>query len=138
MTPELFNLLSDIFNLCVFPLLLAMTGYLVKLINKKTAELEQSRVNELEKKYINMLNSTITDCVIATTQTYVDSLKAQGKFDTEAQKEAFNRTYEAVVKLLTKEAEEYLNIAIGDLNLYITQRIESEVNLNKYISRLRR
>ena len=40
MTPELFNLLSDIFNLCVFPLLLAMTGYLVKLINKKTAELE--------------------------------------------------------------------------------------------------
>lgn len=131
MTPELFNLLSDIFNLCVFPLLLAMTGYLVKLINKKTAELEQSRVNELEKKYINMLNSTITDCVIATTQTYVDSLKAQGKFDTEAQKEAFNRTYEAVVKLLTKEAEEYLNIAIGDLNLYITQRIESEVNLNK-------
>ena len=78
-----------------------------------------------------MLNSTITDCVIATTQTYVDSLKAQGKFDTEAQKEAFNRTYEAVVKLLTKEAEEYLNIAIGDLNLYITQRIESEVNLNK-------
>ena len=131
MTPELFNLLSDIFNLCVFPLLLAMTGYLVKLINKKTAELEQSRVNELEKKYINMLNSTITDCVIATTQTYVDSLKAQGKFDAEAQKEAFNRTYEAVVKLLTKEAEEYLNIAIGDLNLYITQRIESEVNLNK-------
>jgi hypothetical protein len=78
-----------------------------------------------------MLNSTITDCVIATTQTYVESLKAQGKFDVEAQKVAFNMTYEAVIKLLTAEAEEYLKVAIGDLNLYITQRIESEVKLNK-------
>jgi hypothetical protein len=42
-------------------------------------------------------------------------------------------TYEAVVKLLTDEATEYLNEAVGDLNLYITQKIESEVNLNKSI-----
>jgi hypothetical protein len=42
-------------------------------------------------------------------------------------------TYEAVIKLLTAEAEEYLNEAVGDLNLYITQKIESEVSLNKTI-----
>lgn len=40
-------------------------------------------------------------------------------------------TYNAVINLLTEEAEEYLSEAIGDLNLYITQRIESEVKLNK-------
>ena len=42
-------------------------------------------------------------------------------------------TYEAVAKLLTDEAAEYLNEAVGDLNLYITQKIEAEVNLNKTI-----
>jgi hypothetical protein len=42
-------------------------------------------------------------------------------------------TYESVVKLLTDEATEYLNAAVGDLQLYITQKIEAEVNLNKTI-----
>ncbi len=80
-----------------------------------------------------MLNNTITDCVIATTQTYVDTLKKQGEFNAEAQKAAFTMTYESVVKLLTDEATEYLNEAVGDLQLYITQKIEAEVNLNKTI-----
>ena len=37
-----------------------------------------------------MLSQTITDCVLATNQTYVDTLKAQGSFDAEAQKIAFD------------------------------------------------
>ena len=131
MSFDMLLLIKDIFELCIFPLLIALTGFLIKFINKKSKELEETIISEKEKKYIQMLNSTITDCVIATTQTYVESLKAQGKFDAEAQKIAFNMTYEAVVKLLTSEAEEYLKVAIGDLNLYITQRIESEVRLNK-------
>jgi hypothetical protein len=74
-----------------------------------------------------MLNETITDCVIATTQTYVETLKKQGKFDTDAQKEAFNQTYNAVMVILNDEAKEYLNSAVGDLKLFITQKIEAEV-----------
>ena len=101
MSPDMLLLIKDVFELCIFPLLIALTGYLIKFINKKSSELEETRTSEKEKKYIQMLNSTITDCVIATTQTYVESLKAQGKFDVEAQKIAFNMTYEAVIKLLT-------------------------------------
>ena len=78
-----------------------------------------------------MLNDTITDCVIATTQTYVESLKKQGAFDLEAQKTAFTMTYQSVLSLLTDEAEEYLAEAVGDLSLYITQKIEAEVQINK-------
>ena len=33
---------------------------------------------------MNMLKKTISDCVIATNQTYVESLKTQGKFDANA------------------------------------------------------
>jgi hypothetical protein len=127
------ELISQIFEVCIIPLLGVLTAYLVKFINVKSSELAASRKNELEKKYIEMLNDTITDCVIATTQTYVDSLKKEGSFNIEAQKVAFAMTYEAVVRLLTDEATEYLNAAVGDLNLYITQKIEAEVNLNKTI-----
>ena len=127
------ELVTQIFEVCIIPLLGVLTAFFVKWVNAKTAEIADTRKNETEKKYINMLNSTISDCVIATTQTYVDALKKQGAFDAEAQKVAFTMTYEAVVKLLTDEATEYLNEAVGDLNLYITQKIESEVNLNKTI-----
>lgn len=127
------ELIAQIFEVCIIPLLGVLTAFFVKWVNVKTAEIADTRKNETEKKYLNMLNDTISDCVIATTQTYVDALKKQGAFDAEAQKVAFTMTYEAVVKLLTDEATEYLNEAVGDLNLYITQKIESEVNLNKTI-----
>ena len=127
------ELVTQIFEVCIIPLLGVLTAFFVKWVNAKTAEIADTRKNETEKKYINMLNNTISDCVIATTQTYVEALKKQGAFDAEAQKVAFTMTYEAVVKLLTDEATEYLNEAVGDLNLYITQKIESEVNLNKTI-----
>jgi len=78
-----------------------------------------------------MLNDTITAAVIAVNQTYVDSLKQQGAFDKAAQEEAFKRVYETVVTNLTEEASFYLQEIIGDLNSYITTKIEEAVKLNK-------
>lgn len=127
------EMLAQIFEVCIIPLLGVLTAYFIKFVNAKSAEIGTKVNNETQKKYLEMLNNTITDCVIATTQTYVDSLKKQGAFDAEAQKVAFTMTYESVVKLLTDEAAEYLNEAVGDLQLYITQKIEAEVNLNKTI-----
>ena len=127
------EMLAEIFEVCIIPLLGVLTAYFIKFVNAKSAEIGTKVKNETQKKYLEMLNNTITDCVIATTQTYVDSLKKQGTFDVEAQKVAFTMTYESVVKLLTDEATEYLNEAVGDLQLYITQKIEAEVNLNKTI-----
>ena len=87
--------------------------------------------NEIAQKYTNMIYQAVVDCVIATNQTYVDSLKKSGSFDEAAQKEAFNRTMNAIMTILSDDAKEYITEATGDLNTYLTQLIESEVNKRK-------
>lgn len=125
------NVVKQIFELVVFPLLGIGTTYLIVLINTKIKELKKKSDNDLEKKYLDMLNNTITDCVLATNQTYVNELKKQGKFDMDAQKIAFQKTYENVMALLTDEAKKYLAEALGDLQTYVNNKIEAEVLLNK-------
>ena len=127
-------LLYQIFELCVIPLLGVLTMYLVQYIKMKSKEIADKTDNDLADKYIQMLTDTITTCVIATNQTYVEALKKQGKFDKEAQKEAFKLTYNAVMAVLTDEAKKYLTAAYGDLTAYITNKIEAEVQINKNIN----
>lgn len=124
-------MLYQIFELCVIPLLGILTMYLVQFIRMKSQEITDKMDNELVDKYVQMLTDTITACVIATNQTYVESLKKQGKFDAEAQKHAFELTYNAVVAVLSDEAKHYLASIYGDLTAYITTRIEAEVNVSK-------
>ena len=125
------EILQQIFELCVVPLLGILTTYLVKLIRKKNEELDAKVSKEVSKKYIDMLADTITDCVISTNQTYVDALKAANAFDKEAQKKAFELTYNKIMNVLTEDAKEYLTTIYGDLEIYITTKIESEVKLYK-------
>lgn len=124
-------LLTDIFEVCVLPLLGVLTMYLVNFIRVKQSEITEKVDNEKADKYLTMLANTIENCVIATNQTYVETLKAQGAFDAEAQKTAFNMTKNAVLAILGNDAKMYLTNVVGDLNEYITQQIEAAVNINK-------
>ena len=125
------SILTQIFEVCIIPLLGLLTAWLISFINTKRNQLVDKSKNDTMDKYINMLADTITNCVIATNQTYVENLKKDKMFTAEAQKEAFTMTYNAVMAILTDEAKDYLTEAYGDLSAYITQRIEAEVSLNK-------
>ena len=125
------NLLTQIFEVCIIPLLGILTTYIVKYIQVKSAEITEKTDNAIIDKYTVMLADTISACVLATNQTYVEALKKQGSFDAEAQKTAFNMTLNAVMEILSEDAKEYLSEAFGDLNSYITSQIEASVNVNK-------
>lgn len=130
---EWLPLLYQILEVCVIPLLGILTAYFVKWVNAKSAEIQNKVDNDTADKYIAMLDDTICACVIATTQTYVDALKKENAFTKEAQKEAFNLTFNAVMTVLTDDAKKYLSEIYGDLTAYITNKIEAEVSLNKII-----
>lgn len=125
------NILQQIFELCIIPLLAIITRSLVIYISTKKDELKNKTDNELAKKYLDLLNDTIANCVIATNQTYVEALKKENAFTADAQKVAFEKTYQAVIATLSDEAQKYLPEVVGDLQTYITQKIEASVNQNK-------
>ena len=130
---EWLPLLYEILQVCVIPLLGVLTAYIVKFINVKSGEIQNKVENDLADKYIAMVTDTISACVIATNQTYVEALKKQNAFTAEAQKEAFQLTYNAVMAILTDDAKDYLAEIYGDVAAYITNKIEAEVNISKIV-----
>lgn len=125
------DILYKIFEVAIIPIIAAAALYLVALIKAKKAEVLATTKNETAKKYIEMLDDTIIDCVLATNQTYVEALKKAGSFDDEAQKKAFQLTYDAVKAILTDDAQTYLNEIIKDLETYIKNKIEAQVVIAK-------
>lgn len=128
---EWMTLLYKILEVCIIPLLGILTTYFVKYVKAKSLEIQNKIDNDTADKYIRMADETITSCVIAVSQTYVDALKKDNLFTKEAQKEAFKMAYDSIMSLLTLEAKEYLTNIYGDLSAYITTRIEAEVQLRK-------
>ena len=104
---------------------------MVQFFAVKIEEIKNTTDNETFKKYFDMLNQTISNCVIATNQTYVDALKDKNAFTAEAQKEALQKTYDAIMSILSEDAKTYLINATGDLENYIMNLIEAQVKENK-------
>lgn len=121
------ELINNIFNACIVPLLGVLTLFIIKLLEKKSQEIQETIDNELVRKYVEMLIEIVTSCVITTKQTYVDTLKDKNAFDKEAQQEAFSQTYQNVMSLLSDEAKRVLSEVYKDLPLMVNQLIEQKV-----------
>ena len=127
------KILQEIFVVCIIPLLGILTKYFISWIEVQKEHLKNENNNEMTNKYIDLLAQTIETCVIATNQTYVESLKKKNQFNKEAQIEAFNMTKQAVLAILSEEAEKYLSTIYGDLDAYIVNQIQACVNVNKLV-----
>ena len=82
------------------------------------------------KKYgtiINNINDIVQAAVMATQQTFVDNLKKDGKFNPEAQKEAFNKTFNEVKAQITPELENAVNEIVKDFDKWLETQIEATI-----------
>ena len=120
------EILSNIFQVCIIPLLGVLTTYLVFFIKSKTSEVKAKTDDEFLRTCLSVLETTVINAVVATNQTYVDSLKEQNAFDLEAQKKAFQKTYDSVMASLTEDIKNGLTKLTTDLDLYVTEMIEAK------------
>ena len=119
------------FKLLIIPMLGILAKFIIQFLQAKSKEVILKVENDTADKYIKMFVDTVCMCVTTTNQTYVESLKAQGQFDADAQKVAFEKTKDAVLAVLADDAKDYLTNMVGDFNAYLDQTIEATVNASK-------
>lgn len=112
-------------------LLTVLCGFAIDCLKKKTAQIKVETNNAIIAKYADMVTETVSDCVTAVNQIYVDTLKSKGAFTKKAQEEALKMCYNNVVGLLSEDAKGYIVETFGDLETYLTTRIESFVKISK-------
>lgn len=115
----------------IIPAIPILVTFLVKLLKAKAEQATIKINNELVQQYLQEAVDSVLQAVTFTSQTYVDNLKKQGKFDAEAQKIAFTTAKEVALQLLTEDAKNLITDLYGDLTVWLDTKIEQTVKEQK-------
>ena len=128
MSQEVMNIIET----CVIsPLLIAVTSYVIAFLHKQTVRLQETVKNEKMKNLIGIAEGIVSQAVNTVSQTYVDGLKAEGKFDAEAQKAAFEKSKAYVYTLMTEDTLNAIRENYGNLDTWVSTKIEENIANNK-------
>lgn len=108
-----------------------VSAYIVTSLKKAADNAKADTDNIKAQRYIDEIATAISDAVAATSQTYVDALKQEGKFDLESQKEAAQKALTACIASISPDAQKFIEDVYGDLKEYLTTKIEAEVRKQK-------
>lgn len=108
-----------------------LTAYFCKFLSAKKEETDQRMKDSAGKNLLDTAFDAVVKAVTCTNQTYVDTLKKSGQFTVENQKEAFQRSYDTAVSIMTQEAKDFISEAYGSLSGWLTVQIEAQVKNEK-------
>lgn len=128
------ELLTILMQVVIIPAIPIIVTFLVKFCKAKTDEAISTVNNETLRQAISEATDAVYTAVTYTSQTYVDSLKEQGAFDKEAQIIALNTALKKAQSLLAAETKELLESLYGDLDNWLTTKIEQTVKEQKLIA----
>lgn len=130
--------ISEVINYVLYIVLTAVlpviAAYAVNLIKAKIIEsglIADAAKNEMLGQIIESALSDVMDAVLYVNQVYTDSLKASGRFDETAQKEAFNRAYVESINLISDQAKKAIEQLYGSFDKWLKLKIEASVNSAK-------
>lgn len=117
------ELLFELALACI-PIITVFTG---KFIYAKWEETRGKIKNDKVQKTLDGVVDMVVNVVQSTNQVMVDTLKNKGEFTQEAAVEAFNKSKETALKMLSDEAAEIITDVYGDVSTYMDILIEATV-----------
>lgn len=124
MNDILINIISAVVTTVLLPLITWAVTKLIQYIGTKVK-------NEKAAALLSTATTIVLNAVRSVFQTYVESLKASGSFDSAAQVEALKKAKEIALSQLGDDVKEYISTNFGNLDGWLTNQIESTINLLK-------
>lgn len=128
---EVLNYILYIVLTAILPVVAKYTVNLIKTKIKESNVIANVTQNENISKIIENAFSDVMDAVLYINQIYVDALKSNGKFDKDAQKNAFNRAYTEALNIISDESKRVIQQTYGSFDKWLKLKIETSVNLAK-------
>lgn len=128
------ELIQDILYIIITSAGVLLVRELMDFISAKVDEVQTNKEiknNELMNQYIDMVQQVVYDVVLSVSQTYVDSLKGSKSFNEEAQKQAKDMAITTAKTLMSYETKKVISEVYGDVDLYLSNLIESIVKQTK-------
>lgn len=121
------EILTNVLYIIVTGCATALATFICALIKKQIAKITSGINNAKLVEYIKSSTNVVIDAVLTVSQTYVDALKAEGKFSDEAAEIAKNKAIEISQKLITEDAKNAIITVYGDFEEWLDTQIESNV-----------
>ena len=106
-------------------------AYLVQYLHRKSEQIIAQTDNMTIKAFLTEATDAVSTAVTYTSQTFVDALKKEGSFDKDKQQEALEKSLNKAISLLSEPAKKALEDIYGNLEAYLTSKIEAEVRSQK-------
>lgn len=124
MNEILLNVLSVLVTAVIIPLISIGGTQLIKLINSKIKSNEAA-------KLLTAATQIVTNATRAVFQTYVEALKAEGKFDAHSQTVALTKAKDIALSQFSDDVKEYIVTNYGDVDGWLANQIEATINILK-------
>ena len=132
---DIIELLKDVLQMILYTVItgcgIAIVSKVMDFINSKIDEVQaNTKLAENEKlnKMIDQAQSIIYNVVVTVNQTFVNTLKTEGKFDKESAEIAKNTAVDKATELINEETTKAIENVYGNLDSYLDVTIESMVN----------
>lgn len=120
MNEILLNVLSVATTAIVLPLISFLGVKLTQWLNTKIKD-------EKAKTLLEKANGIVLDAVRSVFQTYVESLKASGSFDSQAQSIALGKAKTIIESELSEDLKAFIAESYGDVTAWIGNAIEASI-----------
>lgn len=131
MNETLMNLLMELLYVVLIGAIPIISKYLIAQIDTKKNEILKDDKTKYFQDSIDRAMRLVENAVDCVSQTYVDTLKKEGKFDAEAQKNAYNQAVEAITRLMDDDMKQVLTSIYGDLTIWMKVTIEAYIKSQK-------
>lgn len=125
------ELLQTLLYTVITTILPIITAYIISFLKAKRDEKLQDINNEYIRNTLKDAMDIILDTVDTISQTFVDDLKKDGKFDKDKQKEALEKAINQAKKLMSEEVISLIIEKYNDLDEWIRTQIEAYIKKAK-------